>query len=437
MKNSSFRFERRHLASALIALAVPLLWFQPGDLAWAPLSPMVLALLLLTLPGGGCGNKSGDGFLHEMNGLLARCGQGELVGRLPRQVNDGLLDEIRVSLNSMLDQTETAFREILGGMQATSENRTWRRLQTTGLHGTFKDVLGRIQGMIDQLNAAQESVAREALLSRIFMRSERGLSLAIEHVSGSLDEVSGHSTRSLELASSYARSASMMSSAADRMSGALGQALTATEHSRRALADLDDKARAIQQLTGHIDGIAKQTNLLALNAAIEAARAGESGRGFAVVADEVRKLADQSQKAAEEIAAAISAMTAAMSGVLDQMERLGGSMGESRAIADDFCQRLSGSAASAGEVGDMAAAIGRGVGAMQEAMRLVSLAQKARRDVSAILNGREIDDSTLSEMERRALTLASERRWTKGSADREALVAIYDELFANIEEQLR
>ena len=436
MKNWSFRFERRHFAGFLILLALPLIWWQPWDWVWPPLAPLSAALLLLFWPSSGCGT-CGDGFLNELDHLLQRCRDGELVSRLPKQVDDPLLDEIRVNMNSVLDQTETAFREILGGMKATSDNRIWRRLQITGLHGAFKDVLERMQGMIDQLNAAQESIAREALLSHIFLRSERGLSLAIEHVEQSLNVVAGHSSQSQALASGYAESASAMSSAADRMSDALGQALSATESSRHALTDLDGKANAIQQLTGHIDGIAKQTNLLALNAAIEAARAGESGRGFAVVADEVRKLADQSQKATEEIAAAIAAMTEAMNGVLVQMEQLGRSMGESRVIANDFCQRLAGSAESAGVVGSLAGSIGQGVTAMQKAMRLVSLAQKARRDVTAILHGQEIDQSTLSEMERRALTLASKRRWTKGSEDREALISIYDELFTNIEEQLR
>jgi methyl-accepting chemotaxis protein len=228
-----------------------------------------------------------------------------------------------------------------------------------------------------------------------------------------------------------------MSQAADRMSGVLGQALDATDRSSHALADLNVKAGAINRLSGQIDGIAKQTNLLALNAAIEAARAGETGRGFAVVADEVRTLADQSKKAAEEISGAISAMAAAMGSVLVQMETLGKSMTESRGMADVFRQQLGSAAESATTVNQLAASIGGGVAAMRESMRLVSLAQKARNDVTALLHGEQINPSTLSDAEQKALKLVNDRQWIKGSADREALIEIYDQLFANIEEQLR
>jgi methyl-accepting chemotaxis protein len=67
------------------------------------------------------------------------------------------------------------------------------------------------------------------------------------------------------------------------------------------IAELEERARDIGEISRTVSRISDQTNLLALNAAIEAARAGEHGRGFAVVAEEVRALAETSEKSAHDV----------------------------------------------------------------------------------------------------------------------------------------
>ncbi len=428
MKSLSSRFDRRHAAVLLALAGAGLAFLTP----WAALAAAVLAAVLLLRPAAAGGQSP----LAQLNQLARDIGRGELKERLPRAFADPVLESIRVDLNSALDQTETAFREILGGMDASANARPWRRLQTTGLHGIFRRVLEQVQLMLDQVDAAQESVAREALLSRIFVRSEKGLSMAIERVGTTLGEVGSGAGQSESLAGSFADTARSMSSAAERMSAALGTAHQLAGQGVAALAELEEKAGAINQITEHIDSIAKQTNLLALNAAIEAARAGETGRGFAVVADEVRKLADQAQRSAEEIAEAISAMSAAMQSATGQIGSLSESVAEAKGTTEEFVVNLSGSAESAGRVSELAAAIGSGARAMETSVNLVALAQKARADANLIIHGEEIDARSLSEMEQAAIKIAHDRKWIKGGPDREALIEIYDSLFSNIEKEM-
>lgn len=428
MKNWFSHFEQRRWFILVLLLAGAGLSFAGP---WLALAPLLAAALLLLLPA-----SSGKGKLNELNALLKKVKDGWLGSRLPQSSPDPIQEEIRVNINASLDQTETAFREMLGALEASTAGHNWRRLQTSGLHGTFKDVLEKMQSIIDQLAAAQESVAREALLSNIFLRSERGLSKAIDRVSKALEEVSAGSSQAESLAHAFSSSATTMSGAAESMSSALGRAQQSAEKSAVSVLQLNAKSDAIKGLTSRIDGIAKQTNLLALNASIEAARAGEQGRGFAVVADEVRKLAEQAQAASLEIAQAIAAVSLAMDDVSSQMSELGGAVSGARDTADVFSRELSGSANSATVVEELAGAIGKGAATMRTSMNMVSLAQKARSDVNATLNGEAVDMSNKSKIERAAIEMANSKKWVKGSADREDLLEIYDNLFEHIESQM-
>jgi len=78
----------------------------------------------------------------------------------------------------------------------------------------------------------------------------------------------------------------------------------------RAMDDIDEQVKSINEAITVIDQIAFQTNILSLNAAVEAATAGEAGKGFAVVAQEVRNLASRSAEAAREIKNIVQIATA-------------------------------------------------------------------------------------------------------------------------------
>lgn len=111
-------------------------------------------------------------------------------------------------------------------------------------------------------------------------------------------------------------------------------------------------------------------------------------------------------------------------------------MDEARETSGVFGQTLKESAQSAYEVNKQANDISQLTHVMGDSMKLLRNAQMAREDVNSILNGKTIEIRTLSDIEQKAIDLAEQGRWAKDGEDREALIAIYDQVFSDIERQL-
>ena len=139
---------------------------------------------------------------------------------------------------------------------------------------------------------------------RIIRRMER-LMADIDGAVGEVRQAGMHGDALSQSMSELTRTGRDALVEADRAFDALASRLAVQ---RERIAELRNRAEAVDGVTALIKRLAEQCNLLALNASIEAAQAGEHGRGFGVVADEIRKLAAETKRSADEITEMIGAI---------------------------------------------------------------------------------------------------------------------------------
>ena len=281
----------------------------------------------------------------DIAAIVDAAAAGDLGQRLAAPDATGFIAGLTRGINTLLDATGTAIRDIRAMLAALAAGDLTRRMDGD-YRGDFQamqrdanltadrlaEVVERIRACSDTIGAASGGIAggNDALARR----TEQAAA-SLEETAASMEQL----TATVKQNADRARQGDQVAQGASTIAVEGGDVV------RRVVSTMETieaSSRRITDIVAVIDGIAFQTNILALNAAVEAARAGEQGKGFAVVASEVRALAQRSATAAREIkgliddsvanvgagSALVKQAGATMDGIVAAVQRMTGIMAE-------------------------------------------------------------------------------------------------------------
>jgi methyl-accepting chemotaxis protein len=215
---------------------------------------------------------------------------------------------------------------------------------TERIHINQTDELGQLsQALNKSADSLEEMVSNIIMNARALLSATQDVSAgnenlsqrtseqasALEEIAATIEETTSSMRQNAENADVANKLAAETMQTAQKGGIVVGDAV-------KAINDINEESKKIEEITTVISEIAFQTNLLALNAAVEAARAGEQGRGFAVVAGEVRNLAQRSGASVKEIGAILRS-------TIEKVEKgtnLANQSGESLAVIIDSIKKL-------------------------------------------------------------------------------------------------
>jgi methyl-accepting chemotaxis protein len=195
-------------------------------------------------------------------------------------------------------------------------------LMRDGLHGLISQMRGLVQRVSREAAHMAESAESASTATQQQADAVRGISRAVEDLSGSISEVENHVGVSRDITQHSARRSGKSEEFIRDMAQEMNRISDVISDTAVHIRQLEGFSGEISHVLKVIRSIAEQTNLLALNAAIEAARAGEAGRGFAVVADEVRLLAQRTASSIGEIDLTVQRIQEGTLAVVDGMGRV-------------------------------------------------------------------------------------------------------------------
>jgi twitching motility protein PilJ len=240
-----------------------------------------------------------------------------------------LLDEMGSLAEGDLTVKATVTEDMTGAI-ADSINFAVEQLRSLVQTITDTSVQVAASAQETQATAMQLAEAAEHQAQEIGSASER-----INEIALSIDQVSKNSAESAEVAQRSVQIAAKGAGVVRQTIAGMDSIRDQIQETSKRIKRLGESSQEIGSIVELINDISEQTNILALNAAIQAASAGEAGRGFAVVADEVQRLAERASNATKRIETLVQTIQSDTNEAVSSMEQTTSEVVSGARLAED------------------------------------------------------------------------------------------------------
>ncbi|NVJ52268.1 MAG: cache domain-containing protein [Campylobacteraceae bacterium] len=253
--------------------------------------------------------------IEEVKDVIQKVNNGFYVYKVNASSSNPQIQELKTSINSMIEGTNTKLEEINKilieyGNSNFDYKTSSKHAVSNGIIGSIftstKQLGGTVSEFLSMITTTGEKLNND---TDILSSSSSTLSTAANEQAASLEETAAAVEEITSIIKSSNEKVNRMSILANDLNKSAQDGQELATKTTSAMEEIDVQVSSINEAITVIDQIAFQTNILSLNAAVEAATAGEAGKGFAVVAGEVRNLASRSAEAAKEIKSLVESAT--------------------------------------------------------------------------------------------------------------------------------